>query len=103
MKKTILGALITSTCVISGDLAKCTEAIEMQEKYFDTKVVYKEKYLDSLGKTSKLNTIEYKNKHALYSQLYNRWIRKAELECKDILDGTAYKSVSSGNFFLTTD
>lgn len=97
MKKIVLIALTVSSFAIGGDLLKCSQAINMLDKYFS-------KWSD----TSKITTELYNNnedgykfsskKEYFYMHLRELWQKEAGKECQGILEGENYKFVSTGKF-----
>ncbi len=90
MKKILLGILIASSFAMSGDLAKCSHAINMADKYYDKLLALEYQNTEK---------IEFrKNKSEFYYELLRLWREEAGKECEGILDGKDYIYASTGDF-----
>ena len=97
MKRIILGLMIASTFVISGDLRKCCEAIDHVDKYH---IKWMEAFKASQDSyTHGTGSLEFHaKKEKFYSQLGSLWHNEAKNECKGILEGEFYNFASTGDF-----
>ncbi len=109
MKKILIGAILTSSLAMSGDLEKCSHAIDMTGKYStlaSTSVtnmqesIIKTRHLklklSKTGGTSKEIKEEIEDSEYYtfvttqgtnaYKSLYSQWSKKGTIVCKGILD-----------------
>ncbi len=109
MNKILIGAILASSLAMSGDLEKCTHAIDMTGKYstlVSTSVtdmqesIIKTRHLklklSKVGGTSKEikkeiedsehGTLVAKQGRDAYKSLHSQWQEKGTIVCKGILD-----------------
>ncbi len=79
MRKILIGAILASSLAMSGDLEKCSEAI-------DSKTKYHELFMEVHGK-SKMESAEAN----IYADLYIAWHDKTLKACKGVLSKVGYK------------
>ena len=99
MKKILIGAILTSSLAMSGDLEKCTHAILMMDK-IDIQIK-KEKensrrhskhMRDSKKKQKKEEMVDivggaiHKSELRLFDQVRHEWLIVRQKECADIQD-----------------
>ena len=69
MKKILIGAILVSSFAVSGNIQKCSEAMEMREKYFEL-------YDDADNAMEK----------EAYKAIEKAWKKQGSKECKGILN-----------------
>ncbi len=98
MKRILLGILLASSLAMSGDLVKCSKAIDMQNKYHELYANAGSKVGGDFPSYDTTSKEYYKNKMKFYSNLGKLWRSEAKKECKGILDDNDYTYASTGNF-----
>ncbi len=94
MKKILIGAILTSSLAMSGDLEKCTQAIEMENKYDEaTHRLMKERIDFKVFKNEKMEKYIGRKERA-YKELTKRWKEEIQEQCKDILANENIKNVT---------
>lgn len=94
MKNILLGLILASSLAMSGDLAKCSQAVDMKLKYKEQgRVAYmefmKNDYEKNKKKSDNLWLIGI-----VSLELQNSWANVASMECLGVLTGKGYDFVS---------
>ena len=95
MKKILLSAIIASSFAMSGDIAKCSHAIDMQFKYLEAGTVERKnkyelmqrmKHMTAEWREETKETVQdYEEMGMLFSTLGREWNKVAQKECRGIV------------------
>jgi len=91
MKKILIGAILASTLAMSGNLEKCSHAIDQIKKYDIEKD-------NALSLQRKVHEGSAKKRHyygtSLFGELERKWKEVAKVECKGVIDKEIYKNMA---------
>ncbi|WP_309496499.1 hypothetical protein [Sulfurovum sp.] len=69
MKNILIGVILTSSLAVSGNVKKCSEAMEMMDKYFELH-----------------DDADNDMQRGAYKAIENEWKKQGRKECKGVLN-----------------